>query len=82
MAEILLKALIWYLISTRPPEEQNLASCAELVRAANDSGGTSLLGDLINQLDYTHPARKNYKSIEIAPEKTRGSILKIIYNLD
>lgn len=58
MAEILLKALIWYLISTRPPEEQNLASCAELVRAANDSGGTSLLGDLINQLDYTHPARK------------------------
>ncbi|CDE11668.1 traG-like protein [Clostridium sp. CAG:354] len=78
MAEILLKALIWYLISTRPPEEQNLASCAELVRAANDSGGTSLLGDLINQLDYTHPARKNYKSIEIAPEKTRGSILSTL----
>lgn len=50
MAEILLKSLIWYLISTRPPEEQNLASCAELVRAANDSGGTSLLGDLINEL--------------------------------
>ena len=78
MAEILLKALIWYLISTRPPEEQNLASCAELVRAANDGGGTSLLGDLINQLDYTHPARKNYKSIEIAPEKTRGSILSTL----
>ena len=78
MAEILLKSLIWYLISTRPPEEQNLASCAELVRAANDSGGTSLLGDLINELDYTHPARKNYKSIEIAPEKTRGSILSTL----
>ena len=78
MAEILLKALIYYIIATRPPEEQNLASCAELVRAANDSGGTSLLGDLINQLDYTHPARKNYKSIEIAPEKTRGSILSTL----
>lgn len=35
MAEMLLKALIYYLIATRPEEEQNLASCAELVRAAN-----------------------------------------------
>ena len=33
-AEMLLKALIFYLIATRPPEEQNLASCAEMVRAA------------------------------------------------
>ena len=29
MAEMLLKALIYYLIAVRPPEEQNLASCAE-----------------------------------------------------
>ena len=29
-AEMLLKALIYYLIATRPEEEQNLASCAEL----------------------------------------------------
>ena len=78
MAEILLKSLIWYLISTRPPEEQNLASCSELVRAANDTGGSSLLGDLINQLDFSHPARKNYKSIDIAPEKTKGSILSTL----
>ena len=53
MAEMLLKALIYYLIAVRPEEEQNLASCSELVRAA----------------------RMNYKSIEIAPEKTYGSIL-------
>ena len=39
MAEMLLKALIYYLIATRPEEEQNLASCAELVRAANSNGG-------------------------------------------
>ena len=32
MAEMLLKALIYYLIATRPEEEQNLASCAELVK--------------------------------------------------
>ncbi|MCI8654937.1 MAG: type IV secretory system conjugative DNA transfer family protein, partial [Clostridia bacterium] len=75
MAEMLLKALIYYLMATRPIEEQNLASCAELVRAANKNGGSNLLTDLMNQLPYDHPARMNYKSIEIAPEKTYGSIL-------
>ena len=75
MAEMLLKALIYYLIATRPEEEQNLASCAELVRAANKNGGSNLLTELISQLPYDHPARMYYKSIEIAPEKTYGSIL-------
>ena len=75
MAEMLLKALIYYLIATRPEEEQNLASCSELVRAANSNGGSNLLTELINQLPYDHPARMYYKSIEIAPEKTYGSIL-------
>ena len=75
MAEMLLKALIYYLMATRPEEEQNLASCSELVRAANANGGSNLLTDLMNQLPYDHPARMNYKSIEIAPEKTYGSIL-------
>ena len=75
MAEMLLKALIYYLIATRPEEEQNLASCAELVRAANNKGGSNLLAELIGQLPYDHPARMYYKSIEIAPEKTYGSIL-------
>ena len=75
MAEMLLKALIYYLIATRPEEEHNLASCAELVRAANKNGGSNLLSDLMSQLPYDHPARMYYKSIEIAPEKTYGSIL-------
>ncbi len=75
MAEMLLKSLIYYLMATRPEEEQNLASCAELVRAANTNGGSNLLTELINQLPYDHPARMYYKSIEIAPEKTYGSIL-------
>ena len=30
MAEMLLKALIYYLIATRPEAEQNLASCAQI----------------------------------------------------
>ena len=78
MAEMLLKALIYYLLATRPEEEQNLASCAELVRAANNSGGGNLLTELINQLPYDHPARMNYKSIEIAPDKTYSSILSTL----
>ena len=75
MAEMLLKALIYYLIAVRPKEEQNLASCAELVRAANNNGGDNLLTNLINQLPYDHPARMNYKSVEIASDKTYASIL-------
>ena len=77
-AEMLLKALIYYLIATRPEEEQNLASCAELVRAANTNGGSNLLSELMSQLPYDHPARMNYKSIEIAPEKTYSSILSTL----
>ncbi|MBR3153259.1 MAG: type IV secretory system conjugative DNA transfer family protein [Clostridia bacterium] len=75
MAEMLLKALIYYLIAARPKEEQNLASCSELVRAANKTGGDNLLSNLINQLPYDHPARMNYKSVEIASDKTYSSIL-------
>ena len=78
MAEMLLKALIYYLLATRPEEEQNLASCAEMVRAANSNGGGNLLTQLINQLPYDHPARMYYKSIEIAPEKTYSSILSTL----
>ena len=77
-AETLLKALIYYLLATRPEEEQNLASCAELVRAANSNGGNNMLTDLMSQLPYDHPARMNYKSIEIAPEKTYSSILSTL----
>lgn len=77
-AETLLKALIYYLIATRPEEEQNLASCAELVRAANSNGGNNMLTELMSQLPYDHPARMNYKSIEIAPEKTYSSILSTL----
>ena len=77
-AETLLKALIYYLLATRPEEEQNLASCAELVRAANSNGGSNLLSELMSSLPYDHPARMNYKSIEIAPEKTYSSILSTL----
>lgn len=75
MSELLLKALIYYLIAARPPEEQNLASCAELVRAANTNGNSNILSELMSKLPYDHPARMNYKSVEIASDKTYSSIL-------
>ena len=78
MAEMLLKALIYYLLAVRPPEEQNLASCAELVRAANNNSGNNLLTELMNELPFDHPARMNYKSIEIASDKTYSSILSTL----
>ena len=77
-AEMLLKALIYYLLAARPVEEQNLASCAELVRAANAKQGSNLLSQLMSELPYDHPARMYYKSIEIAPEKTYSSILSTL----
>ncbi len=78
MAEILLKALIYYLKARRPTTEQSLASCANLVRAANASTGDNLLGRLMAELPENHPARLNYKSIEIASEKTLSSILSTL----
>ncbi len=75
-AEMLLKSLIFYLIATRPPEEQNLASCAEMVRAAAaDSNGSNLLKDMMSVLPLNHPARTYYKNVEVASEKTFSSIL-------
>ncbi len=80
MGEMLLKALIYYLIATRPEEEQNLASCSELVRAASSSGNNNMLSELINKLPMEHPARKYFRSVEIsaASEKTYSSILSTL----
>lgn len=77
MAEMLLKALIYFLMSRNVPEEENLVSCAEMVRAANNSGGGNMLTELMNGLPANHPARINYKSIEVvaASEKTFSNIL-------
>lgn len=75
-AEMLLKSLIYYLLATRPPEEQNLASCAEMVRAAAaDSNGSNLLKEMMSVLPVDHPARMYFKNVEVASEKTFSSIL-------
>lgn len=75
-AEMLLKSLIYYLIATRPSEEQNLASCAEMVRAAAaENNGGNLLKDMMSVLPIDHPARMYYKNVEVASDKTFSSIL-------
>lgn len=75
-AEMLLKSLIYYLIAVRPPEEQSLASCAEMVRAAAaDSNGGNLLKEMMSVLPLDHPARTYYKNVEVAADKTFSSIL-------
>ena len=75
-AEMLLKSLIYYLIATRPPEEQNLASCAEMVRAAAaENNGGNLLKDMMSVFPIDHPARMYYKYVEVASDKTFSSIL-------
>ena len=77
MSEMLLKSLIYYLISRGVPEEENLVSCAEMVRAANTSGGSNTLTELMHTLPANHPARINYGSIEVvaASEKTFSNVL-------
>ena len=74
MSEFVLKALIYYLLAARPPEEQNLASCSEALRAASSSGGESVIGNLIHELPFDHPARMYFKNVEDLPEKTLGSV--------
>ena len=78
MAEPLLKSLIYYLKATRPEEEQSLASCANLVRAASMNSGESLLDKLMSRIPEEHPARKNYKTVAIGSDKTISSILSTL----
>ena len=74
-SESLLKALIFYLLSCRPPEEQNLASCAEMVRAASSDGNSSTLHEIMNKLPENSPARRNFNNVAMASDKTFSTIL-------
>ncbi len=74
MAEMLLKALI-YFNGDKTRRRTKLSKLCRTCKSSKCNGGSNLLTELMNQLPYDHPARMNYKSIEIAPEKTYGSIL-------
>lgn len=71
----LLKALIYYTKAVLPEEEQNLATCANLVRAAMSSTDDNILSRLMSDIPEDHKARLNYRSIEGNSDKTLQNIL-------
>ncbi|MBR5227744.1 MAG: type IV secretory system conjugative DNA transfer family protein [Clostridia bacterium] len=72
-AKMLLKACIYYVISVLPPEEQNLSSCLNIVRAGG--ADESLFDQLfVGELAPEHPGRKEYEGIRVGADKTKQSI--------
>ncbi|MEG1705217.1 MAG: type IV secretory system conjugative DNA transfer family protein [Clostridia bacterium] len=72
-AKMLLKACIYYVISVLPPEEQNLSSCLNIVRAGG-SDETVFDKLFIDELKPEHPGRKEYEGIRLGADKTKQSI--------
>ena len=72
-AKMLLKACIYYVISVLPPEEQNLSSCLNIVRAGGSD--ESIFDKLfVAELKPEHPGRKEYEGIRVGADKTKQSI--------
>lgn len=72
-AKILLKACIYYVISVLPPEERNLSSCLNIVRAGGSD--ESVFDKLfVGELKPEHPGRKEYEGIRVGADKTKQSI--------
>ena len=72
-AKMLLKACIYYVISVLPPEERNLSSCLNIVRAGG--ADESIFDKLfVGGLKPEHPGRKEYEGIRVGADKTKQSI--------
>ena len=72
-AKMLLKACIYYVISVLPPEQQNLSSCLNIVRAGG--ADESIFDKLfVGELKPEHPGRKEYEGIRVGADKTKQSI--------
>lgn len=72
-AKMLLKACIYYVISVLPPEQQNLSSCLNIVRAGGSD--ESIFDKLfVGELKPEHPGRKEYEGIRVGADKTKQSI--------
>lgn len=80
-AKTLLRALIRFLMAVRPEEEQNLASCSNLVRMAASSGSFNVLSKLMKTLPKEHLARKDYESVELASDKAFSSICSTLQSV-
>lgn len=73
-SEALLKALMYYVLLTRPVEEHSLASCLALVRLGGENEGSDLI-DLFMSLPFENPARRAFETIRLGSEKTFSNIL-------
>lgn len=78
MAELLLKAIILFLKAATPKEERNLASCANLVRMANNNGSFNEFDLLMSYLPQGHKARKYYDSVKLSADKAYSSVLSTL----
>ena len=73
-SEALLKALMYYVLLTRPKEEHSLASCLALVRLGGEREGEDLM-NLFMELPFDNPARRAFETIRLGSEKTFSNIL-------
>lgn len=73
-SEALLKALMYYVLLTRPKEEHSLASCLALVRLGGENEGEDLM-NLFMELPFDNPARRAFETIRLGSEKTFSNIL-------
>ena len=81
-AEMLLKALIYYLMATRPEEEQNFSTLLEFINASETreedeefKNAVDLLFEELERDEPNHFAVRQYKKYKLAAGKTAKSIL-------
>lgn len=78
MSRFLLKAVIYYLISSTPKEEQTISNAIELLKKSEATDDNNELKKRINELPYDHVAKMNFKTVELLPEKTYAETVKTL----
>lgn len=73
-SEALLKAVIYYVLLNRPPEEHSFASCLALLRLGGENEGEELK-NIFMSLPFENPARRAFETIRLGSDKTFANIL-------
>ena len=73
-SEALLKAVIYYILLNRPPEEHSFASCLALLRLGGENEGEELK-NIFMSLPFENPARRAFETIRLGSDKTFANIL-------
>ena len=73
-AKMLIKACIYYVISVLPPEERNISSCLNIIRAGG-ADGEVFKKIFLEELKPEHPGRKEYENFSTSADKTMQSII-------